>query len=493
VPTLHHATRTRARSTPRYAVLRLEELESRDLPSAIGFTVQPFGGMAPLRSSSFSAVYSPAQIRAVYGFSQLPYSGLGQTIAIVDAYDDPNIYQELQVFDQAAGLPNPTAFAKFMPYGQPAADYGWSAEIALDVEWAHAIAPLANIFLVEAPSASAGYLLGSMNYARQLPGVSVVSMSWGGPEFYGESAYDGYFTTPLGHIAGGMGRTGGITFVAATGDTGAGGGVEWPSVSPNVLAVGGTTLQATGGTYLGESAWSGSGGGYSKYVSEPAYQRLVQTVGVRSLPDVSYNADPNTGVYAYLSYTSQPGWYSFGGTSAGAPQWAALIALADEGRARLGLGSISNAQATLYTLPQSDFHDVAGGSNGFSAVAGYDAATGLGSPVANLLIQQLITYGSSTQGMTVAGRVSVGTVSTVSKKIADTFDPIDATPHAAVTNDDVWTTPAASPSPVAPAWTARDDVVRSLVPAHLGRHSWADATLADLVFGEGNLFSDPAE
>ena len=196
------------------------------------------------------------------------------------------------------------------------------------MEWAHAIAPVANILLVEASSASFSDLLTAVDYARNAAGVVAVSMSWGGGEFSGESGYDGYFTTPSGH--------GGVTFVAASGDSGA--PVGYPAISPNVVAVGGTTLSlGAGGNYLSESGWSGSSGGLSAYEAEPAYQRTVvtQTSTFRANPDVAYDSNPNTGFSVYDSYNnpvSAP-WGQWGGTSDAAPQWAALVAIADQGRA----------------------------------------------------------------------------------------------------------------------------------------------------------------
>ncbi len=179
---------------------------------------------------------------------------------------------------------------------------------------------------MEANSASLGDLLTAVNYARQQAGVSVVSMSWGGSEFNGETAYDSYFTTPAGHAP--------VTFVASSGDSGGDG--EWPAVSPNVLSVGGTALSMNSSSVrTSETAWSGSSGGVSAYESEPAYQTGVQSTGRRTTPDVAYDANPNTGVAIYdsVSYAGQSGWFTVGGTSAGSPQWAALMAIANQGRA----------------------------------------------------------------------------------------------------------------------------------------------------------------
>ncbi len=272
----------------------------------------------------------------------------------------------------------------------PAANATWATEITLDVEWAHAIAPAAHILLVEASSAGAYDLLTAVNTAHCTSGVSVVSMSWGTSEFSSEAYFDGTFTTPATHI-GGNGQAGGITFVASSGDAGAWYGPEWPSVSPNVLAVGGTALAMNGLSYAGETAWSYSGGGYSLYEARPSYQATASNIPVRSTPDVAYNADPSTGYYVFMTYAGVAGWYRVAGTSAAAPQWAALLALADQGRAQEGLPSLYAAQSLLYSLPARDFHDITTGYNGYLARPGYDPVTGLGTPYANLVINGLLT------------------------------------------------------------------------------------------------------
>ncbi len=209
--------------------LRVESLENRHLLSltiaehaASDIVAYPVpNGIAPL-SSAGPTGYTPAQIRQAYGFDKITFNngtvvgdGSGTTIAIVDAYDDPRIANDLHQFDLKFGLADPV-FTKVGQTGSttalPAANAGWISEIALDVEWAHAIAPGANILLVEANSASFGDLLTAVDYARHASGVVAVSMSWGGSEFSSESMYDSHFTTPSGH--------GGVTFVASSGDTG---------------------------------------------------------------------------------------------------------------------------------------------------------------------------------------------------------------------------------------------------------------------------------
>jgi subtilase family serine protease len=370
---------------------RLEELEPRALPSAggLGAVAQPNLQAVPLAGSGIT-YYTPAQVRHAYGFDQVSATGSGQTIAIVDAYDDPNINSDLAHFDAQFGLP--AASLSKARINNPPVNGGWAGEISLDVEWAHAIAPGAKLLLVEARSANFIDLLTAVDYARSQPGVVAVSMSWGGNEFTGEAGYDYHFTTPAGHA--------GITFVAAAGDSGAAGGPEWPSVSPNVLAVGGTRLTLSGtGAYGQETGWGSGGGGTSQVEAEPTFQRGAQTTGWRDSPDVAYDADPSTGFLVYDSVpnsSGQTGWFDYGGTSAGAPQWAALLALADQGRAQLGLGSLANGQAAVYALPAADFHDVTSGNNGFAATAGYDLVTGRGTPNAPLIINDLLHAASTT-------------------------------------------------------------------------------------------------
>ena len=212
-------------------------------------------------------------------------------------------------------------------------------------------------------------------------------MSFGGPEFSSEASLDSTFISSH------------VTFLSATGDTGS--PASYPSYSPNVVAVGGTTLSTdSSGNWTGETAWSDSAGGTSTDEAEPAYQASVQRTGSRTAPDVSMDADPNSGVPVYDSYDegSATPWITVGGTSLSTPMWAGLIAIADQGRVVNGLSvlnTVSNPAANdktealplLYQAPGSDFHDITSGSNGtYSAGAGYDEATGIGSPVANLLV-----------------------------------------------------------------------------------------------------------
>ncbi|HEV2970711.1 MAG TPA: S53 family peptidase [Pirellulales bacterium] len=401
--------------------LGVEQLEDRDLLAAGSAASPQYVVIHPASVNNPDPIgYTPAQIRAAYGFDQVSFTdlhgapvaatGAGQTIAIIDAYSDPNIVADAATFNRQLGLPQfnqpngPTLRVESQTGSTtalPATSPDWSVEIALDVEWAHAIAPGSNLLLVEANSDSFPDLLLSVNHAKVQAGVSVISMSWGGSEFLGETTWDSAFLARRGHA--------GETFVAAAGDDGS--PPEWPAVSPYVLSVGGTTLNLTQTNgYASETGWSGSSGGVAAYEAEPAYQGRIQSTGWRASPDVAYDADPNTGmaVYDSLPDWGQSGWVEIGGTSAGAPQWAALIAVADQGRALKGLGPLSNAQSMLYSLPATDYHDITSGSNGgYSAGPAYDAVTGLGSPLANLVIQHLVSGVPAGSAAPVTGNTGV--------------------------------------------------------------------------------------
>jgi subtilisin-like proprotein convertase family protein len=373
-----------ARPRPQPIGLVLEVLEDRFLMTA-GLVVPDYLAQVTSDGSVGPVGLSPAQLRNAYGFNSIQFSngvvgtGSGQTIAIIDAYDDPNIAGDLHAFDSAFGLADPPSFKKVNESGGtalPAANSSWALEISLDVEWAHALAPQANILLVEANSASYSDLLTAVDYAKAQTGVSVVSMSWGGGEFNGETSLDSTFTSPASH---------GVTFVASAGDNGIPGG--YPAFSSRVLAVGGTSLSlSASGAYAGESAWSDSGGGVSQYEAKPSYQsgeKLSSTM--RTAPDVSFDANPASGVAVYDSYGASGGaWIQVGGTSLSAPSWAALIAIADQGRALVGQGSLDGYSQTLpmlYSLPSSDFN----------TLGGYSLQTGLGTPKANLIANGLIS------------------------------------------------------------------------------------------------------
>jgi hypothetical protein len=353
--------------------------------------------------------YGPDQVRGAYSVNNVVFNGgivgtgAGQTIAIVDAFSQPNIVSDLAAFDQQYGLPAPPSFkvvaqdgSSNLPGADPAGE--WGVETSLDVEWAHSIAPAANLLLVATNDATQLYV--GEAYAASVPAVSVISNSWGSGEFSTEQQLDSTFTVPAGHQ--------GITFLSGSGDTGTPG--LYPASSPNIVAVGGTSLFVNSdNSYQSESAWSGSGGGISQFEPQPSYQSgvVTQSTQFRTIPDVAAIADPNTGVAVYDSGDSPSSpWLVIGGTSLATPVFAGMIAIADQGAALLGKGPLDSDQvhSDLYNTNIDSgyfaYHDVTTGSNGLPAGPGYDLVTGIGTPKAP---QLLSTLSGNLQAPTVSG------------------------------------------------------------------------------------------
>ena len=290
-------------------------------------------------------------------------------------------------------------------------DYGAGVEIALDIEWAHAMAPGASIVVLCAvPDANNYYEdipLGIATLAG-LPGISVISASyaWYLDYFGVESLEQSWDSTIIGPA---LEANPNVSVFAATGDDSAIYGVTYPSASPEVVGVGGTTLDLTpGGEWSNELGWSLGGGGYSQAFALPAFQQADGFAGnasdQRTTPDIAADADPNTGVAVFDPYdfgTATP-WAEVGGTSLATPLWAGMAAIADQGRVVVGgkaLGSTAML-ADLYDLDNltpGDFHDVTQGNNGYAAGPGYDLVTGIGTPKANLLIPSLAAFGAASQ------------------------------------------------------------------------------------------------
>jgi subtilase family serine protease len=324
-------------------------------------------GVGNPNASTSPTGLSPATIKSVYTFPTSSTAGAGKTIAIVDAYDDPTAEADLGVFSSQYGLPAcTTANGCFQKVNQtggtsyPRVNTGWALEISLDVQWAHAIAPGAKILLVEASSNSFANLLAAEDYAKTH--AQYVSNSWGGAESSGEASNDSHFSQS------------GVSFFVSSGDSGL--PAQYPSASPNVISVGGTTLTLSGSTLVSETGWSGSGGGCSAYENATSAQLSLSTFAQagcgtkRGTPDVSLDADPASGVSVYDStrYQGQAGWFKVGGTSASSPMWAGRSAVA---------GAVVNS---AYVYGSSiTYRDIISGNNGASARSGYDLVTGRGS------------------------------------------------------------------------------------------------------------------
>jgi len=328
------------------------------------------------------AGFSPVDLKNAYNLSGRALRN--PIVAIVDAYDDPTIKNDLDVYSKQFGLPilpncktdilksSVPCFAKLSQRGTsalPKANGGWAVEIALDVETVHAVCENCSILLVEATSPNMNNLMMSVDTAVKA-GAVAVSNSYGGPEFAQEKQFDSHFNHP------------GIAFTVSSGDSGY--GVEYPAASPFVTAVGGTSLYLDGGgKYKNENAWSGAGSGCSQFENKPSWQTDTKCSG-RTVADVSAVADPATGVaiYTTTSPKGQKGWFTVGGTSLSAPLIAAVYALSGN------IPKNQQANGLPYSLgSRSNLHDVVGGSNGDCSPAylctgktKYDGPTGLGSP-----------------------------------------------------------------------------------------------------------------
>ena len=373
--------------------------------------------------------YSPQEIQNAYGLAPLlnaGYTGAGETIIIVVSFGSPTILQDLQTFDADYGLPDPPSFTVLAPLGTVPFDpsnsdqVGWAFETTLDVEWAHAMAPGANIVLLTSPVSETEGVQGMPEfllleqYALNRHLGKIISQSWGATEntlftpagqqvfedfelFYQDAAQQN------------------VTVLASAGDVGSGNAdingtiypfptVIFPASSALVTAVGGTSLYAdTSGNYQSETVWNNSigagGGGVSQQFREPLYQKLllnsVQKAlrNQRGIPDVAYNADPNTAILVYAGFL--PGaaaYYFIGGTSEGSPQWAGIIA--DAGHP-LGFLNLKLYSLVALVGQSQFFHDITKGNNSFNGVTGYgatngwDLASGWGTPNLGKLVWEL--------------------------------------------------------------------------------------------------------
>lgn len=325
------------------------------------------------KASSQPSGYGPAQFQAAYALPSTS-AGAGQTIGIVDAYDDPSIESDLGVYSAQFGLSSCTTsngcFKKVNQTGgtiYPKKNSGWALEISLDVETAHALCPNCKILLVEATSNSFANLIAAEDYARAH--ATVVSNSWGGSEFSSEtsSAYDGHFSST------------GVPTTFSSGDSGY--GVEYPAASQFVTAVGGTTLNLnSNNTRKSETVWSGAGSGCSAYEPKPSWQKDSGCIR-RTVADVAADADPNTGaaVYDTVRYQGITGWFQVGGTSLSSPIIASTYALAGNGTTVID-GSYPYAHPSYLYDVTSGSNGACGGSYLCTAVVGYDGPTGNGTP-----------------------------------------------------------------------------------------------------------------
>jgi subtilase family serine protease len=401
---------------------RVEVIPTGEVPTAIPFCPTSVGTLI---------CYTPSFVRAVYDFPST-LDGTGQTILIVDAFGSPTIQNDLAVFDRIFSIPPPPSFTVFCPEGCPPfnprnshGEVDWALETSLDVEYAHAMAPGANIVLVVAATNSGNAINVAEAMAIQRYPGSIMSQSFGIPEIQVRGNNAQIIQAEKNYAAA---AAAGITVLASAGDSGATNGFSapnalFPSSDPWVVAVGGTegnpypgglaecsvTSQTCEGKYGGEQVWnepqfaSATGGAPSLFFDVPSYQNGLG-LKARTTPDISYNAAVNGGVLVYTTFLGSPILFIVGGTSAGSPQWAAIFALANQ-LAGKALGFINPA---LYSLARStayhlDFHDITKGNNqlagtplGFTASPGYDDASGWGTPDVARLVLDLVQCATTT-------------------------------------------------------------------------------------------------
>lgn len=350
-----------------HAIVNLSATAKGPTPSALTGCSNPSSG------------YTPCDLQSAYA---IPSTTTTNTVAIVDAYNDPNAEADLGVYRSQFGLPACTTangcFSKVNQTGgtkYPRNNGGWAQEISLDLDMVSALCASCHILLVEASSNSFSNLLAAEDYATAH--ANYISNSWSGGESSGESSYDSHFA----HA--------GKVYVFATGDSGY--GSQYPATSPYVTAAGGTHLVSASNTRgWTETAWSGAGSGCSSYEAQPSWQQTVSNItsvcSKRAEADVSAVADPNTGVDVYDSYSYQglSGWLVFGGTSVATPIIATVYAIA--GNASTAVPTSTSGASYLYSHTSS-LNDVTSGSNGScggtdlcTSVAGWDGPTGLGTP-----------------------------------------------------------------------------------------------------------------
>lgn len=352
---------------------------------SFGTSVQP----AELPPFAGYLYETPASLACVYNLVGRPIPGCNpnatiqnppggaRAIAIVDAFDDPTAASDLAVFCAQFGLAAPKFQVIYAGGAEPAQDPtgGWEIEESLDVQWSHAMAPGATIYLVEAADNSLTNLYNAVAVANRLvssAGGGEISMSWGSGEFTEETSVDPLFTVP------------GIVYVASAGDAP---GVIYPSASPDVISAGGTTVSRNikSGNFVLENTWQDAGGGLSQVEPRPSFQNGIANIvgNARGTPDISFDSNPNTGVWVYdTNAVTGVGWYIVGGTSVAAPSLTGIINASGSFRH----SSQAENQLIYNDLFNGfDFRDISYGTCGIYigtfSVPGYDLCSGVGTPL----------------------------------------------------------------------------------------------------------------
>jgi len=352
--------------------------------------------MQRMAKTTQPAGISPATIKTVYGFNPIYASGVtgkGQHIAVA-TYMGFKI-ADVQSYYKSSNLSPVPKVDQVKFNGTPAYDEDAAGETQLDAEFTGMMAPGAQIHVFASATnddaGEAAMFTAILDDGR----ANIINYSWGGCEANLASDHKDEMETIFNRAI-----AQGVNILVASGDTGSDGcrdgslSADWPGASPNVVAVGGTSLTVSGSSGR-ETAWSGSGGGISVLFGLPSWQSALKApYKMRSFPDVAFNADPNTGEPVYIHTNGKAGWVTIGGTSMASPQWAGFLALVNEARTKNGKSTLGYVAPLIYqassTTRTSLFNDITSGSNGaYKAAKGWDAVTGLGSMKANALLTYL--------------------------------------------------------------------------------------------------------
>lgn len=346
-------------------------------------TARSFATLASVTDNA-DTPFSPSDIDTAYSLTTSSNDGNGITIAVIEAFGAESLEDDFRRFGELFGLPeNQLEVYYTSGDGTPNPDTGWDLEAHADTQWVYSSAPSARIMCVFAPDARIESLFSAVSFAIDA-GADIVSMSFGSDEFREQSRYSEIM------------KNSGKIFVASAGDTG--GKVVFPSSSDAVVSVGGTVLHRTrNGKVFARSAWSGGGGGPSRYTSIPEWQEIFEGIPelsgtFRATPDVALNAATSPGYYIYSQ--KEGGLVSVGGTSVSAPVFSGICArILQYNRGDLQEKTVmeylyDKAGRTSYSKPQYYFSDITVGSNGvYTAKPGYDLCTGLGAPVGDMLVR----------------------------------------------------------------------------------------------------------
>ncbi len=374
---------------------KVDEENNGNNENVVAKAIKPKAITSGMKPSQLSNAYNAETIRR-----SITSNPNNITIAIIIAYGSPNIVSDTNILFSDPYM-NPDGFIPQLVLGRNINIYyqtktgstafsttannwiynaSWSVECAMDVQQCLAMAPYAKIALVCSRTASLTDMNNAIKYANNIPNVCCMNFSWGTPEFSTEALLDSSLFNKVN-----------IVYSASSGDDGASFGNIWPSVSKNIISVAGSTLSMSSNTFVSETVWNSTGGGYSKYVAKPSYQNSLVSGSKRTCPDIALDGNPSSGVPVYSSLYSSS-ILIVAGSSLSCPIFCGLVALISQLKAKQNTKKTFSSfiHQVLYNNINK-FRDITVGSNGYNASKGYDLASGLGAPLLNNLQSVLLT------------------------------------------------------------------------------------------------------